>query len=69
MVFEVGTATMMAAKGATKPLYEVMAESGLKFNPDAYIPPVKVTTQQLTEKCCHYLITHQHQFYGLTKIL
>ncbi|MDB9760473.1 sn-glycerol-3-phosphate ABC transporter substrate-binding protein UgpB [Pelagibacteraceae bacterium] len=41
MVFEVGTATMMAAKGATKPLYEVMAESGLKFNPDAYIPPVK----------------------------
>ena len=41
MVFEVGTATMMAAKGATKPVYEVMAESGLKFNPDAYIAPVK----------------------------
>ena len=41
MVFEVGTASMMAAKGATKPVYEVMAESGLKFNPDAYIPPVK----------------------------
>ena len=41
MVFEVGTATMMAAKGAIKPVYEVMAESGLSFNPDAYIPPVK----------------------------
>ena len=41
MVFEVGTATMMAAKGAIKPVYEVMAESGLGFNPDAYIPPVK----------------------------
>ena len=41
MVFEVGTATMMAAKGAIKPVHEVMAESGLKFNPDAYIPPVK----------------------------
>ena len=41
MVFEVGTATMMAAKGAIKPVYEVMADSGLKFNPDAYIAPVK----------------------------
>ncbi|MDB2617133.1 sn-glycerol-3-phosphate ABC transporter substrate-binding protein UgpB [Candidatus Pelagibacter bacterium] len=41
MVFEVGTATMMAAKGAIKPVYEVMAESGLSFNADAYIPPVK----------------------------
>jgi sn-glycerol 3-phosphate transport system substrate-binding protein len=41
MVFEVGTASMMAAKGATKPVYEVMAESGLKFDADIYIPPVK----------------------------
>src|SRR6056300_1956450 len=41
MVFEVGTATMMAAKGAIRPVYEVMAESGLSFNADAYIPPVK----------------------------
>jgi len=39
-VFEVGTATMMAAKGAIKPVYEVMAESGLPFNPDAYLPTV-----------------------------
>src|SRR3954463_2983361 len=27
-VFEVGTATMMSAKGAIKPVYEVMAEAG-----------------------------------------
>jgi len=33
-VFEVGTATMMAAKGAIKPVYEVMAESGEKFDPN-----------------------------------
>ena len=39
-VFEVGTATMMAAKGAVKPVYEVMAESGLPFNPDVYLPTV-----------------------------
>lgn len=41
MVFEVGTATMMSAKGATKPVFEVMAESGAEFNPDAYIGAVK----------------------------
>jgi len=39
-VFEVGTATMMAAKGAIKPVYEVMAESGLPFDPKAYLPTV-----------------------------
>ncbi len=41
MVFEVGTATMMSAKGAIKPVYEVMAESGASFDPDAYIGSVK----------------------------
>lgn len=41
MVFEVGTATMMAAKGAIKPVYEVMEESGVAFDPDSYIGSVK----------------------------
>lgn len=41
MVFEVGTATMMAAEGAIKPVYEVMAEGGAAFDPDAYIGAVK----------------------------
>ena len=41
MVFEVGTATMMGAKGAIKPVYEVMAEAGASFDPDAYIGSVK----------------------------
>jgi sn-glycerol 3-phosphate transport system substrate-binding protein len=39
-VFEVGTGTMMAAKGAIKPVYEVMAEAGEKFDPKAYVPAV-----------------------------
>jgi sn-glycerol 3-phosphate transport system substrate-binding protein len=39
-VFEVGTATMMAAKGATKPVGEVMKQSGLSFDPTAYVPAV-----------------------------
>jgi len=39
-VFEVGTATMMAAKGAIKPVYQLMAEAQQKFDPDAYLPTV-----------------------------
>ena len=39
-VFEVGTATMMAAKGAIKPVYEVMEIGGVKFDPKAYLPTV-----------------------------
>ncbi|MBU0465074.1 MAG: sn-glycerol-3-phosphate ABC transporter substrate-binding protein UgpB [Proteobacteria bacterium] len=39
-VFEVGTATMMAAKGAVKPVYEVMGESGLPFDPNVYLSTV-----------------------------
>ena len=39
-VFEVGTATMMASKGAIKPVGEVMKESGLKFDPTAYVSAV-----------------------------
>lgn len=41
MVFEVGTATMMAAKGAIKPVFEVMAEGGAPFDSDGYLGPVK----------------------------
>ncbi|WP_425405067.1 sn-glycerol-3-phosphate ABC transporter substrate-binding protein UgpB [Hwanghaeella sp.] len=41
MVFEVGTATMMAAKGAIKPVYEVMADAGATFDQEAYIGAVK----------------------------
>lgn len=39
-VFEVGTATMMAAGKAIKPVYEVMAQAHEKFDPKAYLPAV-----------------------------
>ena len=39
-VFEVGTATMMSAKGAIKPVYQLMKDSGLKFDPKAYLSAV-----------------------------
>ena len=46
-VFEVGTATMMAAGGAINPVYELMAESGKDFDPSIYLAAVKgyYTTQ------------------------
>ena len=39
-IFEVGTATMMAAKGAVKPVYQLMREAGEPFDPNAYLPAV-----------------------------
>ena len=39
-VFEVGTATMMNAKGAIKPVAQVMKEAGEPFNPKNYIQAV-----------------------------
>jgi sn-glycerol 3-phosphate transport system substrate-binding protein len=39
-VFEVGTATMMAAKGAIYPVYELMKEQKVEFDPAAYLPAI-----------------------------
>jgi sn-glycerol 3-phosphate transport system substrate-binding protein len=39
-VFEVGTATMMAAEGAIYPVYQLMADTGQEWDPDAYLPAV-----------------------------
>ena len=39
-VFEVGTANMMAAKGAIYPVYQLMADAKEPFDPKAFIGPV-----------------------------
>jgi sn-glycerol 3-phosphate transport system substrate-binding protein len=39
-VFEVGTGTMMAAEGAIFPIYQLMEQHGVDFDPDAYLPQV-----------------------------
>jgi sn-glycerol 3-phosphate transport system substrate-binding protein len=39
-VFEVGTATMMGARGAIKPVYQMMADAGENFDPKAYLPAI-----------------------------
>lgn len=40
-MFEVGTATMMAAKGAIKPVHELARETGWNLDPNIYIPAVR----------------------------
>ncbi len=39
-VFEVGTATMMAAKGAVYPVEDLMADTGTEFDKSGYLPAV-----------------------------
>jgi sn-glycerol 3-phosphate transport system substrate-binding protein len=39
-VFEVGTATMMGAEGAIKPVHEMMAEAGTPIDKDAFLAAV-----------------------------
>ncbi|ADO43741.1 sn-glycerol-3-phosphate ABC transporter substrate-binding protein UgpB [Ketogulonicigenium vulgare] len=39
-VYEVGTGTMMAAKGAVYPVYQLMADTGLPFDPSSYLSAV-----------------------------
>ena len=39
-VFEVGTATMMASKGAIVPVGDIMKKAGVSFDPEAYVPAV-----------------------------
>ena len=39
-VFEVGTATMMASKGVTVPVGKIMKDSGVNFDPKAYVSAV-----------------------------
>jgi sn-glycerol 3-phosphate transport system substrate-binding protein len=39
-VFEVGTATMMSAKGAVKPVYQLMKDAGEPFDANAYLPAI-----------------------------
>ncbi len=39
-VFEVGTATMMGATGAIKPVYQLMKDANEPFDPKAYLPTI-----------------------------
>lgn len=49
-VFEVGTATMMAARDLIRPVHEVMAQAGLDFIENAYLPAVTLYYSSLDGK-------------------
>lgn len=49
-VFEVGTATMMAARDLIRPVHEVMALAGLDFIENAYLPAVTLYYSSLDGK-------------------
>ncbi|MBI2240617.1 MAG: sn-glycerol-3-phosphate ABC transporter substrate-binding protein UgpB [Magnetospirillum gryphiswaldense] len=49
-VFEVGTATMMAARDLIRPVHEVMALAGLDFVENAYLPAVTLYYSSLDGK-------------------
>jgi sn-glycerol 3-phosphate transport system substrate-binding protein len=59
-VFEVGTATMMGAEGAIKPVYDLMAETGQTFSPEAYLAAVKgyYTTNHDLSGLCRFDVGH-----------
>jgi sn-glycerol 3-phosphate transport system substrate-binding protein len=40
-MFEVGTATMMSARGAIKPVHELFKEAGIPLDPSIYLPAVR----------------------------
>jgi len=40
-MFEVGTATMMAAREAIMPVHQLMSDAGIPFNPAVYLPAVR----------------------------
>ena len=51
-VFEVGTANMMAAKGAVYPVYQLMADAKEPFDPKALSARSTATTRRPTASCC-----------------
>ena len=66
-VFEVGTATMMAAEGAIYPVYQLMADTGEPFDPSAYLPAVAGYTPRPTARCSRCPSTARPRSYGTTR--
>jgi sn-glycerol 3-phosphate transport system substrate-binding protein len=51
-IFEVGTATMMAAKGAIVPVTKVMSDAKEPFDPKSYLPRSPGITPTSRATCC-----------------
>ncbi len=50
-VFEVGTATMMAAKGAIKPVQDLIEEAGEQFDPESICLALPAITRPPRARC------------------
>ena len=60
-VFEVGTATMMAAKGAIYPMHELMKDGGVPFDPSSYLPAVSGYYSDIRATCCPFRSTRRRR--------
>ena len=59
-VFEVGTATMMSATGAIKPVYQLMKDAGEPFDPKAYLPDHhRLLLDRRRATCCRFPSTRR----------
>jgi len=60
-VFEVGTATMMASKGAIVPVAQVMKDAGQKFDPSGYVAAVAGYYTAPNGQMLHHRVLHQQR--------
>jgi sn-glycerol 3-phosphate transport system substrate-binding protein len=66
-VFEVGTATMMAAKGAIYPVEQLMKDAGEPFDKSDFLPAVSLIIKPQKASFCRCLSTVRHLCFGTTK--
>jgi sn-glycerol 3-phosphate transport system substrate-binding protein len=64
MVFEVGTATMMAAEGAIRPVYEVMTQLALSSIRMPILARWRAITRRQMATCFRCLSTPQRRYCG-----
>ena len=58
-VFEVGTATMMSATGAIKPVYQLMKDATSRSTPRPIFRPSPVTIRLQKATCCRFPSTRR----------
>jgi len=67
-VNEIATATMMAAKGATYSVHQLMREQGATFDPQAYLPPYRAITPTPAAIRCRFRSTPRRRSFTTTRI-
>ena len=60
-VFEVGTATMMSATGAIKPVYQLMKDAANRSIRRPICRPSRATTRPPRARCCRFPLTRRRR--------